>query len=183
MFVLFADRHDLAHDFRIEASRFRLAIDILDIVGDGPHRGDYESLCQELGLDDCVTFHGMRNKAEVATYMKGCDFFVMPSQYEGFGVVYAEAMATGKPIIATNTRGPDEVVTSEAGILVDPGSRDALEEAIRYMLDNHQSYEPERIAALAQARYSYNEVGLALDNAYREAIRLRASRHSKSVKT
>lgn len=141
----------------------------LYIVGDGPNRGEYEELVPKLGLTGIVKFHGMKQKDEVAEFMQNCDFFVMPSLYEGFGVVYAEAMACGKPVIATNARGPDEIVDEEMGILVPPQDTKALREAIEYMLDNYQNYSPESIAQYAKDRFSYEVIGKMLDTAYRDA--------------
>ena len=66
---------------------------LLDIVGDGPNRGEYEELTSRLGLDGIVEFHGLKTKEEVAEFMRSCDFFVQPSLWETFGIVYIEAMA------------------------------------------------------------------------------------------
>lgn len=141
----------------------------LDIVGDGPNRSEYEELARELGLEDVVKFHGQQ--PEIVSFMRKCDFFVLPSLYENFGVVYIEAMACGKPVIATNAGGSREIVNEEVGVLVPPKDVKAIREAIEYMLDNYQNYYPEKIAQYARERFSYTAVGEMLDKIYRETLR------------
>ena len=139
---------------------------VLDIVGDGPNRSEYEALTKELGLDDTVRFHGLKLLGEVAQLMRNCDFFVQASLWETFGVVYIEAMACGKPVIATDIGGPDEIITADTGILVPPRDIKALAEAIEYMLDNHTNYSPEKIAQYAREQFSYETVGRRLSQVY-----------------
>lgn len=118
---------------------------ILDIVGNGPNRNEYEELAYKLSLREVVRFHGMKQKGVVARFMRNCSFFVMPSLYEGFGVVYIEAMACGKPVIATKVRGPDEIINKDVGILVPPEDINELVESIEYMLDHYQDYSSDKI--------------------------------------
>jgi len=141
---------------------------VLDIVGDGPNRKAYEELVRNLGLSDTVTFHG--RQPEVANFMRRCDFFVLPSLYENFGVVYIEAMACGKPVIGTNAGGPKEIISEETGILVPPKDTNALAEAIDCMLDHYQNYSPHEISQYVKERYSYEAVGKKLDSIYREIV-------------
>ncbi len=144
---------------------------ILDIVGDGPKRSEYEKITKKLGLLDFVNFHGRREKKEVAKFMRNCDFFVMPSIYEGFGVVYIEAMACGKPVIATNVRGPDEIVKKDVGILVSPKDVMALIEAIDYMMEKHQSFSTSTLTKYVKRNFSYPIVGKLLNNVYNDTIK------------
>lgn len=138
---------------------------VLDVVGDGPNRSEYEQLAKDLGLNNMVKFHG--RQAEIVEFIRECDFFVLPSLYENFGVVYIEAMACGKPVIATNAGGPREIVNKDVGILVPPKDVKALKEAIEYMLDNYQNYSPERIARYAKENFGYVAVGQMLDRIYK----------------
>lgn len=140
---------------------------ILDIVGDGPYRGEYEKQAWDLGIADKVKFHGLKPKEIVAKYMRQCDFLVLPSLVETFGAVIVEALAAGKPVIVTEIGGPKEIVTSQVGILVPPQDAQTLAGAIDYMLDHHRDYNPHKITQYAQKRYSYEAVGKALDSIYR----------------
>jgi glycosyltransferase involved in cell wall biosynthesis len=143
---------------------------ILDIVGDGPCRVEHEAQAAKLGLANQVKFHGQKSKQEVGQFMRDCDFFVLPSLGETFGVVYIEAMACGKPVIATNAGGPKDFVNKEVGIMVPPGDIQALKEAIEYMMDHYQSYSPEEIHGYAVERFSYGAVGKMLNTVYRTVV-------------
>lgn len=145
----------------------------LDIVGERANQQttrDYERVSRELGLDAVVEFHGAKPKQEVAQFMKRCHFFVQPSLQETFGIVYVEAMACGKPVIACDIPGPNEFITRDVGILVPPGDTDALAKAIDFMLDHWGDYSSDKIAEYARARFSYEVVGKKLDDVYREVI-------------
>lgn len=141
---------------------------IMDIVGDGPNRAEYEELARNLGLGNIVKFHG--RQPQIISFMRDCDFFVLPSVYENFGVVYIEAMACGKPVIAANAGGPKEIVTEDVGILVPPKDVEALAHAIEHMLDNYTNYSPRKIAQYAGERFGYEAVGNMLDKVYREVF-------------
>lgn len=144
---------------------------VLEIVGDGPNRSEYENLCHKLELQDVVHFHRLKTKQEVAEFMKECDIFILPSLFETFGVVLIEALACGKPVIATDIGGPNEIVTDEVGKLVPPGNSKALARAIEYMLDHYQEYISENIAQYAQQRYSYEAIGNKWNEIYKSVLR------------
>ncbi|MGB9619399.1 MAG: glycosyltransferase [Armatimonadota bacterium] len=148
---------------------------VLDIVGDGPNRAEYEELTRKLGLHDVVRFHGLKTKQEVAEFMKRCDIFVLPSLFETFGVVLIEALSCGKPVIATDVGGPTEILTKEeVGKLVPPGNSQALAMAIDYMLDNYERYDPEVIASYVRSSYTYEAVGQKLAAIYSVITTVRA---------
>ena len=102
---------------------------VLLILGEGELRSDLEALSTDLGVAEAVRFLGWR--PDVAAVMAACDIFCLPSLNEGMGKVLVEAMALGKPIIASAVGGiPDLVVPGETGILVQPADGNALAKAI-----------------------------------------------------
>ena len=117
-----------------------------------------------------IKYHGLKTKYEVAEFMRSCDFFVQTSLYETFGVTFIEAMACGKPIIATKLPALQEKINDEVGILVPPRNVNALTKAIDYMLDNYKNYSSEKIANYAKDNFSYEIVGKKLDNIYRKIL-------------
>ena len=144
---------------------------ILDIVGDGPNRKEYESLTKKLGIQKFVQFRGFKTKEELASLMKQSDFMVQPSLYETFGVVYIEAMACGKPIVATQLPVLREKITKERGFLVPTKDINALAKAIDYMLDHYQDYDAEKISKYVKSNFSYEVIGKKLDNIYKRLIK------------
>ncbi len=143
---------------------------ILDIVGDGSNKSEYEKMSTDFGLDNLVKFHGLKSKEETAEFMRQCDFFVLPSLSENLPCVLIEAMASGIPVIATNVGGVKEMVNREVGILIPSRNVNALTEAINHMLDHYQDYSSEEIVRYAKERYSYKVVGKHLDIIYRNII-------------
>jgi len=101
----------------------------LRVCGEGPERKNLERLSQHLGLTDRIDFMGWISEEEKKRMLCECRMFVIPSVHEAYGMVAAEAMSYGKPVIASNTGGLPEVV-GDAGILVPPQDEKALAEAI-----------------------------------------------------
>lgn len=107
----------------------------LVLVGDGPAREDLQRLAARLGLSERVIFAGLQR--DVAAVLPLMDLFVCPSLYEGFGIAVVEAMASGRPVIASATGGITEIVVpGETGLLVPPGEAAALADAIRHLLSH-----------------------------------------------
>ena len=98
------------------------------IAGDGPQYKRLQGLSHELQLEGIVHWLGHLPLASLAREYKHAHVFCLPSLQEGFGIVFLEAMAAGKPIVAARAAAVPEVVRS--GILVEPESPEALAEGI-----------------------------------------------------
>ena len=111
----------------------------LTIIGDGLERSALSEQARELGLingidgrgeptstEDAVHFLGWLPQKECAKILSGADALVLPSLIECGGAVVLEAMALGKPVIATNWGGPSDYLDSSCGILVEPTGKAAL---------------------------------------------------------
>lgn len=100
------------------------------LAGNGPLRGELEATVRRLHLADDVCFLGERSDAR--ELMQAADLVVLPSRDEGLSNVILEAMAAGRPVLATRVGGTPELVEDGAtGILFDPGDAAALTEALR----------------------------------------------------
>lgn len=122
------------HDITLEAM-VRLIRKVpnahLIIIGDGAQKWELQNLTRKLGISNNVEYLGQLSHEKVMEYMSICDIFILPSWNEAFGVVYAEAMAHAKPVIACKGEGIDGIVKDRHnGILVEPRSVDSLYEAI-----------------------------------------------------
>lgn len=101
------------------------------IVGYGYLRSTLENMVNDLGLQDEVLFLGMRH--DIPKLMSAADLFVLPSKYEGFGLVVAEAMACQCLVVATDCGGVSEVLNN-VEFLVPPRDAIALKNKIKYAL-------------------------------------------------
>ncbi|MBI4673547.1 MAG: glycosyltransferase family 4 protein [Chloroflexi bacterium] len=118
----------------------------LQIVGDGDQRAALEKKTRELKLDGFVEFLGMRSQNDLPAMYAQCDVFVLPSLREGMGLVLAEALLCGAPVIATNSGGVTDIVRDgETGLLFPERDANALADALEKF-----AREPEYAAQLAQ---------------------------------
>lgn len=115
----------------------------LKIIGKGVLREQLETLAQELGVMDAVTFTGEIPNSQVFSAMAEASFFVMASKPEGFGIVYLEAMANRCVTIGTEGEGiADLIVSGENGFLVPADDPDAVASVIdRCLTDSREAEE------------------------------------------
>jgi teichuronic acid biosynthesis glycosyltransferase TuaC len=130
----------------------------LILVGEGEYERAARALVAQLGIADAVTFAGKRPNDEIPLWMNATDLLVLPSLSEGFGVVLVEAMACGKPVVATTCGGPEDIVTPQTGILVPPADNAALSEALLEVLADGERFHPQAIREHALDTYGYDRV-------------------------
>ncbi|WP_374306980.1 glycosyltransferase family 4 protein [Methylocella sp.] len=108
-----------------------------EIVGDGALRPQLEELARQRGVDDVVTFRGLVDADALREAYARASVFAMPSDKEGFGIVYLEAWQYGLPVICSMFGAASEVVADEVdGFVVDPHDVEALAERLgRLLLD------------------------------------------------
>lgn len=129
---------DLLHAFALIYNRMPQAR--LRIVGDGPEHAKLVALAQQLDVDEKVTFTGSISDQAVKGEYARCDVFCLPSVQEGFGIVFLEAMAAGKPVVSTTAAAIPEVVRhGETGVLVPPGDAHAIAGALLFLLANEEA--------------------------------------------
>lgn len=115
----------------------------LVLVGEGEMRRVIERKISDLGLERFVEMLG--NRSDIPGLLAGLDIFVLPSKREGFPVSILEAMAAGRPVVATDVGGVCEVISSgENGLIVPPNDFKSLANALFILLDN-----PEKAIAMA----------------------------------
>lgn len=128
------------------------------IVGKGPERDALEKLVGRLGLTRNVRFAGFVSDDDLPAVYNACDLFIMLSRtpadqesVEGFGIVFIEAAACGKPSIGGLSGGiPDAVLDEKTGLLVNPTDVDAAADAIIRLLENPE--EAERLGRQGRER-------------------------------
>jgi glycosyltransferase involved in cell wall biosynthesis len=139
------------------------------LVGDGEERAALESLSRELGLDGRVTFFGWRR--DLAAVYGDLDVVVNASRNEGTPVALIEALAAGRPVVATRVGGtPDLLGEDERGRLVPPGEPQALAQAVLETLVESEAARRRAQAGREHvlARHSSDRLVRDVDALYRE---------------
>lgn len=108
-------------------ARFRIA-------GVGPLEAQLRAQASDLGVTDMIEWCGSVSREKLAAMFRCARAFVLPSRHESFGVVYIEALATGLPVIATRSGGPEDIVNDRNGVLVPVDDPHALADAMLKML-------------------------------------------------
>lgn len=110
-----------------------------NIVGDGEYKEELDKLIKELALEENIKFLGKLPYDEVIENMRKCDIFSLPSYKEGFGMVYIEAMAQGKPVIGIKGEGIADVIDNGVnGFLVQGKNIEELTETLDYLICNEE---------------------------------------------
>jgi glycosyltransferase involved in cell wall biosynthesis len=138
----------------------------LIIVGNGILESEYRGLSTELGVESQVFFKGKLDRAAVLRLLDESHVAVLSSDQETFGIVLAEAMFRGIPVISTSSGGPEEVVTSESGLLASKGDEVAFAKKMTEMYDHYDRYDAETIRASAMGRYSEDVIVGRLEEIY-----------------
>lgn len=109
------------------------------IIGDGPEESRLKRLAADLGIDQHVALLGEVPSREIPMWFQHCEFFVLPSRSEPFGIVLLEAMTLGKAVVATRVGGiPEFIKNGDTGLLVESGDSQALSEGILRLLQDHE---------------------------------------------
>lgn len=113
---------------------------------------------------------GKISREKVFEYMNYCDCFSLVSRHETFGIVYAEAMYCGKPVIASMTGGPDSFINSDNGILVPIKDVEKTTEAMIYMTNNYSKYDSEVIKNFAKENFSADAICKQIIDVYNSIV-------------
>lgn len=143
------------------------------VVGSGPEERKLQALVARLGLEERVKFLGRQPHSNALRYMANCDVFSLPSWDEGFGIVYIEAMALGKPVIGVQGQGIDGIVVhGENGLLVKPHDVDSLVEALDFLLSHPEEAKAmgERARRLVLENYTWEKNAEKTIQVYKEVL-------------
>ena len=140
----------------------QLPIAQLTIVGDGPLREQLEARTAELGLDSAVTFAGFVQPQRLTEYYERAGLFLFPTQEDTFGVVIAEAAASGLPLVTSPYAGATSefVREGENGFVVEPADTDAVAlAALRVLTDTKLQARMSRRSKEIAASHTLEQAG------------------------
>lgn len=152
----------------------------LQVVGKGRERQRLEQLVQRWGIGAQVRFHGALSRVAVRDLLRTSHALVSASHLETFGVTLIEAMACGLPVVATRSGGPEDIVTSESGLLVPPGDPAALAEALSTLVRDYDRFDPRTIRGECITRFSEAAITSTLRAIYGELVGSRESARAES---
>lgn len=141
----------------------------LRIGGDGENIDEYKNIASKLNLRN-ISWLGLLNRTEVRNELQQCHILVLPSLHENLPLVLLEAIACGKPIIATKCGGPESIVNEDNGLLAEVGDSDDLAHKISWMIDHYDRYKPEIIRADFMNRFSQKVVGNQIMELYKKVM-------------
>ncbi|KAJ49420.1 hypothetical protein BD780_003032 [Clostridium tetanomorphum] len=111
-----------------------------DIIGDGEFKEELKVLVEDFGLEKNVNFLGKLPHDEVIKQMALCEIFSLPSYKEGFGMVYIEGMAQGKPVIGVKGEGIEDAIDNGInGFLVERENVHELIKVLDYLIGNEEA--------------------------------------------
>lgn len=142
----------------------------LRLGGKGPRETYLKKLTRRLGIDDQVHFLGFLDRPFVVSEMQAADCFVLASKYETFGVVLIEALASGTPVIATRSGGPEDIVTPADGVLIDVDNPNALGIAMIDMFEKRTNHIPESLRENCKRRFGAKVFVSNLNQIYENAL-------------
>lgn len=144
----------------------------LMMVGDGPEKGPAEELCEELGIADKVIFFG--NSNEINKILCFSDLFLLPSETESFGLAALEAMASGVPVISSNTGGLPEVnKEGYSGYLGDVGDVEGMaQKAISILSDDATLLQFKENALKVAQEFDIQNIMPMYERVYQKALKM-----------
>lgn len=142
----------------------------LNIIGDGILKETLRRKIQMFNIEPYVTIRGRLNKDDIIKILQKADIFILASKQETFGVVYAEALATGLPVVATICGGPEEYIDDSNGILVPVNDDNSLQMALKKMIKQHNQYKKQCIRDAALRLFSPTVVSNQIISIYKQML-------------
>lgn len=143
----------------------------LIIAGEGPLRKELENLVEELALSNHVTFLGYEKN--IVRFLSAIDLFILPSLTEGLPISLLEAMASGKPVIASKVGGIEEVIQDQInGILIPPMNLKAISDSIKFFYYNNEEREKMGLEGKNHVIYNFSSkmMTLGYQNLYNKIL-------------
>lgn len=138
------------------------------MIGDGPERQAAEELCRKSGVCHDIRFLGKQEQME--EILSITDLFLLPSEYESFGLAALEAMACGVPVVSSNTGGIPEInIEGVTGFLSNVGDTDDMAAHAVYILKDDNTLKEFKRNALEQAdKFTIDKIVPIYENLYQE---------------
>lgn len=155
------DRHYKGQDHLLQAARILVDRGVrfeLKMLGGGEGLAQYQDQCRQLSLDSCVSLPGFVSDDEVDRQFADAAIFAMPSNGEGFGLVYLQAMANGLPCICCDGDAAKEVVVDqETGFVVPYANPERLADSLQHLIEDSELRQQMGVAGKARYEACFTE--------------------------
>ena len=143
----------------------------ITIVGDGEDRQPIESFIETHPiLKNKIILKGQLTKADIALEMQHSNFLVFPSKHESFGLVIAEALSCGLPVIVGDKTAPKEFVDAENGLLVPAYDLNAISTSMKTMTTSFSQYDSQSIRNKIVENFGFESFGKKMEGIYISTI-------------
>jgi len=130
------------------------------IIGGGADELMLKQHSKKLNLyNSVVFFHGRQDNNYVLDYLPNANFVLINSYYETFSVITIEALSFGKPVLSTKCGGPEELIDNNSGKLIDLNNQNLLIDSVKWMLNNYNSFDSNKIRNSVHNKYSPEIIG------------------------
>lgn len=131
---------------------------VLTLIGECARARGFQKRAKDLNIAHKVRFVGTIARDAIGDYYRACHAVIVASRFESFSVVCIEALAHGKPVIATRCGGPEDIVHAHNGLLIAPASSVELVAAISVLMDTYSRYSADTIRQDFLARFSASAI-------------------------
>jgi glycosyltransferase involved in cell wall biosynthesis len=138
------------------------------IVGDGEDYASIINYIEGKAFKGKIVLKGSLSKAAIAKEMQKADFFVFPSRHESFGLVIAEAISCGLPVIVGNQTAPKEYVNKDCGLIAPPDDVDAMAKAMEQLISTFTNYTASAMHKQMATDFGFEAFGKRLKFIYEE---------------
>ena len=143
----------------------------MNIIGGGEEYSNLQKQINECDLQDNIHLLGQKTKKDVVDILRNSNVFILPSRAENFSVAVLEALSCGLPVISSICGGIRECISDFNGLLFPVDDVDALADSIKYMFENYQSYDRQRIVEDCRNRFSPNVIAHQLTDVFEDVVR------------
>lgn len=137
------------------------------IIGDGEDMLPIKQYIEKnSALSRRIILKGQLSKVEIAAAMQSSSFLVFPSRHESFGLVIAEALSCGLPVIVGHTTAPKEFVKNDFGLLISADDTFAIANAMKYLMNHYHQYASETLSSYIHEHFGFESFGKKLTDIY-----------------
>jgi L-malate glycosyltransferase len=126
----------------------------LTLIGEGPLKGPLQDKVSKLGLTHSVNFIGRQSREKIKETISNHHLVVSCSKIETFGLTIAEAIALGRPVVATNSGGVSDIINHSNGVIVQHDTPYELSNRMQEVLNNLNNYSPANLSANLKSKFS-----------------------------